>query len=135
MKRAAALAAAVWIWCAAAPAAQAAGVPLNACEEAALAQFCAVEAAGEPYVCRLSVAAAMLNRLADARYPDTVSGILAEAGGVRGRVSRDAYRRALSAVQAAEIGMDPTNGALRWAHTGKGRFTVYFSAGTMEFGD
>lgn len=133
MRRTAMLAAMLFCMAGALPA-RAAEVRLNAAEEAALAQFCAAEAAGEPFVCRLGVAAAMLNRLSDARYPDTVSGILAEAGGVRGRVGGDAYRRALSAVQAAELGMDPTGGALLWARAGSSRFPVSFAAGGMEFG-
>ena len=47
---------------------------LNRAEEYALARFCAAETEGEPFICRLSVAAVMLNRMEDSRFPATVTG-------------------------------------------------------------
>ncbi|MGM9652257.1 MAG: cell wall hydrolase [Eubacteriales bacterium] len=110
---------------------------LNAAEEAALARFCAAETEGEPYVCRLCVAAAMLNRLGDARYPDTVSGILLDAGACFAPGTSKACRRALCAVQTAAFGMDPSGGATEWARAGTARAArlhVLYSAGNMVFG-
>ena len=111
---------------------------LNAAQEAALARFCAVEAAGEPLICRVGIAAAMLNRLSDSRYPDTVSGILSGAGFCGGRVPRELYEEALRAVRMAELGVDPTHGATVWAHRGTAReseISVTLAAGRLVFGE
>lgn len=110
---------------------------LNAAEEAALARFCAAAAEGEPFACRLAVAAAMLNRLADPRFPDTVSGILAAAGFSAPKRTQKAYNEALWAVRAAAMGADPTGGAVLWARSdtaAAARIDETFCAGNLVFG-
>jgi len=111
---------------------------LNAAEEAAAARFCAAEAAGEPLICRVGVAAALINRLEDDRYPDTFSGVLAGAGFRGGRVRPEAYEEALRAVRMAEMGLDPTHGGTAWARRGTAREAeirdVRLAAGGMVFG-
>ena len=72
------------------------------------------EAEGAPYAVHLAMAAALLNRLEDDRYPDTVSGVLSLAG-YRTRRHTASYDFARSAVRAAAEGMDITGGATEWA--------------------
>ncbi len=88
---------------------------LNGAEEYALARFCAAETEGEPFICRLSVAAVMLNRLSDPRFPDTISGILADAGYKAAPVRESDMASARWALQVALMGVDPTGSALWWA--------------------
>ena len=110
-----------WITLAVAIPAAAAELParaeLNGAEEYALARFCAAETEGEPFICRLSVAAVMLNRLGDPRFPDTISGILTDAEYKAAPVTEADMASARWALQVALMGVDPTNGALWWART------------------
>ena len=88
---------------------------LNRAEEYALARFCAAETEGEPFICRLSVAAVMLNRMEDPRFPDTVTGILSDGGYKASPVTEADLASARWALQVALMGVDPTGGALWWA--------------------
>ena len=111
-----------WITLAAAiPAAQAAPLParaeLNRAEEYALARFCAAQTEGEPFICRLSVAAVMLNRLSDPRFPDTISGILTDGGYKAAPVTDEDMASARWALQVALMGVDPTGGSLWWGRS------------------
>ena len=109
---------------------------LNAAEERILAQFIAAEAEDAPYAVHLAMAAALLNRLADNRYPDTVSGILSTAG-YRTARRTPAYDSALSAVRTAAAGMDFTDGATVWARSNTEKaaaIRVTFSAAGWVFG-
>lgn len=111
-----------WITLAAAiPAAQAAPLhlraELNGAEEYALARFCAAQTEGEPFICRLSVAAVMLNRLSDPRFPDTISGILTDAEYKAAPVREADMASARWAVQVALMGVDPTGGSLWWGRS------------------
>ena len=90
---------------------------LNRAEEYALARFCAAECEGEPFICRLSVAAVMLNRLSDPRFPDTVTGILSDGGYKASPVRETDLASARWAVRVVQMGVDPTDGSLWWAHT------------------
>ena len=90
---------------------------LNRAEEYALARFCAAQTEGEPFICRLSVAAVMLNRLSDPRFPDTVTGILSDGGYKASPVTEADMASARWALQVAQMGVDPTAGSLWWAHT------------------
>ena len=115
---------------------QAADVSLNAAEEQLLAEFILAEAEDAPYAVHLAIAAALLNRLTDARYPDTVSTVVSAAGyrAVRHTAS---YDLALSAVRTAAAGMDITNGATAWAREGTESAALIhrtFSAALWVFG-
>ena len=88
---------------------------LNRAEEYALARFCAAETEGEPFICRLSVAAVMLNRMEDPRFPDTVTGIISDGGYKASPVTESDMASARWALQVAQMGVDPTGGALWWA--------------------
>lgn len=87
----------------------------NPAEMAAMASFIASRTEGESYAVRLAMADVLLNQLADPRYPDTVSGVLARAG-YRAGGDSPAYASARSAVRAAVEGMDVTGGATAWAY-------------------
>ncbi|MBQ7939849.1 MAG: cell wall hydrolase [Clostridia bacterium] len=92
--------------------------PLNRAEEYALAAYCAAQSAGEPFLCRLSIAAVMGNRLSDPRFPDTISGILQDAGYKSAPVREEDLASARWAVRLAAMGVDPTGGSLYWAWAG-----------------
>jgi len=77
------------------------------------------EAAGEPYVGQGAVAATVLNRVKDSRYPNTVRGVILQVWGgfyqyspvQDGRINLPASESANRAVQDALNGWDPSNGA------------------------
>lgn len=77
------------------------------------------ESAGEPYTGQVAVAATVLNRVKDSRYPDTVRGVIMQvwAGYFQyspvedGRINLPAAATAYRAVQDALNGSDPSLGA------------------------
>lgn len=112
-------------------------IPLNAAEELALARYCAAQSAGEPFLCRLSIAAVMGNRLSDPRFPDTISGILQDAGYKSAPVREEDLASARWAVRLAAMGVDPTGGSLYWARAGTadaGELTPRLTVGKRIFG-
>lgn len=74
------------------------------------------EAGSEPYVGKVAVAAVILNRLRDPRFPKTIPGVIFQPGAfesvsngiIWGPICRDCYR----AVYDALNGWDPTYGAV-----------------------
>lgn len=84
-----------------------------------LARLVTAEAGGEPYTGQVAVAATVLNRLKDPRYPNTVPGIVYQVDNGRyqyspvldGRINLPASPSAYKAVQDALNGWDPSNGA------------------------
>lgn len=112
-------------------------ISLNAAEELALARYCAAQSAGEPFLCRLSVAAVMLNRLGDPHYPDTVTGVLADGGFTSPAVKEEDLASARYAVRLAAMGVDPTGGSLYWAWAGTAdaaELTPHLTVGKRIFG-
>ncbi|EKP94400.1 cell wall hydrolase [Thermaerobacter subterraneus] len=81
-----------------------------------LAQMVEAEAAGEPYVGKVAVAAVILNRVKSPLFPDTVAGVLFEPyqfepvlnGTFWQEPSAESWQAAIDAVN----GWDPTGGAL-----------------------
>lgn len=88
------------------------------------------EAAGEPILGQIAVAASVLNRLADPRYPDTLKGIIMQTVEVNGKLyyqyspvldgriwelvperQPEAFAASLEVVYAAIAGEDPSEGA------------------------
>ena len=91
-----------------------------------LARLVNAEAKGEPYKGKIAVAATILNRVKDPRYPDTIPGVIYQYnhgfqycpvrnGEIRRPANEDAYR----AVEAALEGEDPTGGALSFFNPAK----------------
>jgi len=84
-----------------------------------LARLVSAESAGEPFEGQVAVAATILNRLRDSRYPNSIAGIVyqVESGSYQyspvldGRINLPATASAIKAVQQAINGWDPSNGA------------------------
>lgn len=84
-----------------------------------LARLVSAESAGEPFQGQVAVAATVLNRLEDPRYPDTIPGIIyqVESGKYQyspvldGRINLPATPSAYQAIEQALSGADPSNGA------------------------
>lgn len=84
-----------------------------------LARLVSAESAGEPLEGQVAVAATILNRLKDPRYPDTIPEIIYQIDSGRyqyspvldGRINLPATASAYQAVQLALAGWDPSNGA------------------------
>ncbi len=84
-----------------------------------LARLVRAESEGEPYTGQVAVAATILNRLQDPRYPKTIPGIVYQVDQGRyqyspvldGRINLPPSSSAYKAVQAALTGWDPSNGA------------------------
>lgn len=78
------------------------------------------EAAGEPHVGQVAVAASVLNRLRSSIYPNTLRGVIYQVVGgsyqyspvLDGRINISADRTAYQAVSDAIGGWDPSGGAL-----------------------
>jgi N-acetylmuramoyl-L-alanine amidase len=72
------------------------------------------EARGEPYEGQVAVAAVILNRVRDSRFPNTVSGVIFEplafTAVADGQIWLEPNETARRAVQDAINGWDPTNG-------------------------
>ncbi|MFC4777765.1 spore cortex-lytic enzyme [Paenibacillus sp. GCM10023252] len=89
---------------------------VNQAELDMLAKIIYSEARGEPYKGQVAVGAVVMNRLADANFPDTVKGVIMQPraftavddGQYNLTPDSTAYRAALDAV----AGYDPTNGAI-----------------------
>lgn len=84
-----------------------------------LARLVTAESGGESYTGQVAVAATILNRLKDPRYPNTVPGVVYQVDYGRyqyspvldGRINLPPTSSAYKAVQAALTGWDPSNGA------------------------
>ena len=84
-----------------------------------LARLVSAESAGEPFEGQVAVAATILNRLRDPRYPKTITGIIYQIDSGRyqyspvidGRINLPAGASANQAVQQALAGWVSSNGA------------------------
>lgn len=84
-----------------------------------LARLVRAEAEGEPYTGQVAVAATILNRLKDPRYPNTIPGIIYQIDNgcyqyspvLDGRINLPPTASSYKAVEAALSGWDPSNGA------------------------
>jgi N-acetylmuramoyl-L-alanine amidase len=84
-----------------------------------LARLVSAESAGEPFEGQVAVAATILNRLKDKRYPKTIPGIIYQINYgcyqyspvLDGRINEPTTTSAYRAVQMALSGWDPSNGA------------------------
>lgn len=78
---------------------------------ALIAKVIHAEARGEPYEGQVAVAAVVVNRVKDERFPATVQEVVTEPG--QFKVSRgQVIDRHVEAAQVALAGEDPSNGAL-----------------------
>lgn len=94
-------------------------VRLSATEMDLLARLVRAEAGSEPYLGQVAVAATVLNRVRDPRFPGSVSAVIFQvAGGFvqycpvqNGTINIPANRSAINAVRDAVNGFDPSLGA------------------------
>lgn len=81
-----------------------------------LARLINGEARGEPYVGQVAVGAVVLNRVKSSKFPNTVSGVIYQAGAFDavkdGQINLAPSSSALRAAQDALNGWDPTYGCL-----------------------
>lgn len=81
-----------------------------------LARLVYSEARGEPYVGQVAVAAVVLNRVRDPRFPNTISGVIFQPGAFTavsdGQFWLTPNSTAIRAAEDALAGWDPTGGAL-----------------------
>lgn len=74
------------------------------------------EARGEPYEGQVAVAAVVLNRVKSSKFPNSVSGVIYQAGAFTavadGQINLSPNQSAYNAARDAMNGWDPTNGCL-----------------------
>ena len=74
------------------------------------------EARGEPYKGMVAVAATVLNRVADSRFPNTIASVIYQSGAYTcvsdGQINLEANEQARKAAQDAINGWDPTSGCI-----------------------
>lgn len=119
-------------------------IALTSAEKKLLAQLICAECRGEPYLCRVAVAAVIFNRMENEGFPDSVVNIVFSVGAFHsvesGELGRDVtdedLQVSMEAVRQAAAGEDPTGGALYFAKEDNSRasINVCFRAGGMVFG-
>ena len=81
-----------------------------------LARLVHAEARGEPYVGKVAVAAVVLNRVRSASFPNTISGVIYQAGAfdcvADGQINLTPDSDSLRAARDAMNGWDPTGGCI-----------------------
>lgn len=81
-----------------------------------LAQLVCGEARGEPYEGKVAVAAVILNRTVDKRFPDSVAGVVYQKHAFEsvsnGEIYRGTTEECKKAAKAALGGWDPSNGSV-----------------------
>lgn len=74
------------------------------------------EARGEPYKGMVAVAATVLNRVSDSRFPNTIAGVIYQSGAYTcvsdGQINLSPNSQAKKAAQDAINGWDPTSGCI-----------------------
>ena len=85
-------------------------------DEYLLARCIYAEARGEPYTGQVAVGAVVLNRVKSSSFPNSISGVIYQAGAfdcvADGQINLTPNSTALSAARDALNGWDPTNGCL-----------------------
>ena len=74
------------------------------------------EARGEPYKGMVAVAATVLNRVSSSKFPNTIAGVIYQAGAYTcvsdGQINLEANSQSKKAAQDAINGWDPTSGCI-----------------------
>ena len=88
----------------------------NESEIYTLARLVHAEARGEPYLGKVAVAAVVLNRVRSASFPNTISGVIYQAGAfdcvADGQINLSPDGDAIRAARDAMNGWDPTGGCV-----------------------
>lgn len=94
----------------------AAAASYNESESYILARLVNGEARGEPYLGKVAVAAVVLNRVKSSYFPNTISGVIYQAGAfdcvADGQINLTPDADSLRAARDAMNGWDPTGGCL-----------------------
>lgn len=81
-----------------------------------LSKLVNAEARGEPYKGMVAVAASVLNRVADSRFPNTIAGVIYQSGAYTcvsdGQINLAGTEQSKKAAQDAINGWDPTSGCI-----------------------
>ena len=81
-----------------------------------LSKLVHAEARGEPYTGMVAVAATVLNRVADPKFPNSIAGVIYQSGAYTcvddGQINLEAGSQAKKAAQDALNGWDPTSGCI-----------------------
>ena len=81
-----------------------------------LSKLVYAEARGEPYKGMVAVAATVLNRVSDSRFPNTIAGVIYQSGAFTcvadGQINLEANSQSKKAAQDAINGWDPTSGCV-----------------------
>lgn len=81
-----------------------------------LSKLVHAEARGEPYKGMVAVAATVLNRVANSKFPNTIAGVIYQSGAYTcvsdGQINLEANSQAKKAAQDAINGWDPTSGCI-----------------------
>lgn len=81
------------------------------------------EARGEPYIGKVAVAAVILNRVKDPRFPNTIAGVIYQPGAFTavsdGQINLTPDEESLRAARDAMNGWDPTYGAVYYYNPAK----------------
>ena len=81
-----------------------------------LSKLVNAEARGEPYNGMVAVAATVLNRVANSKFPNTVAGVIYQSGAYTcvqdGQINLEASSQSKKAAQDALNGWDPTSGCI-----------------------
>lgn len=81
-----------------------------------LSKLVNAEARGEPYKGMVAVAATVLNRVADSRFPNTIAGVIYQSGAYTcvadGQINLSGTDQSKKAAQDAINGWDPTSGCV-----------------------
>ena len=95
----------------------------NESEIYTLARLVHAEARGEPYVGKVAVAAVVLNRVRSASFPNTISGVVYQAGAfdcvADGQINLAPDNDSLRAARDAMNGWDPTGGCVYYYNPAK----------------
>ncbi len=93
-----------------------AGASYHESEIYTLARLVHAEARGEPYVGKVAVAAVVLNRVGSASFPNTISGVIYQAGAfdcvADGQINLTPDSDSIRAARDAMNGWDPTGGCI-----------------------
>ncbi len=100
-----------------------------------LAKCINAEARGEPYTGQVAVGAVVLNRVRSSSFPNTISGVIYQAGAFSsvndGQINLTPTQSAINAARDAMNGWDPTYGALYFYNPAKSTSSWIFSRTTI----
>lgn len=121
-------------------------ISLTYADKSVIATLVCAETENEPFLCKVALAALVINRIESPAFPDEADAVVWQKGAFpsvsSGKISEvksgDEYDRAYRAVEAAASGIDPTSGALYFCHgENNGEYYIHptLKAGNMIFGN